>query len=428
MARGHDVLVLAGKKWPGGEGRWKLSRFCHDGIEVLALEVNPASVRWEETIGENSPAQREGLSEALDEARPDIVHLNGFKPALTALCMEKGLPFVVTAHHPGVVCPAGLRLNERGEICKVVARAEVCAPCCCKQRTRSRWFGAALAALPGGVTRIAAKASGLNGWLGKPMRAVAYPAAIRESLKRKALVWEQAPLWIAPSKAMAGFLRLQGIPDSRIRHIPHGMEPVTRVPPVLSGGGPVRFGYLGGASRVKGLHILVEAASHMDASTPFELHLFAKAAKPWEEAYLEQVRRIRVDSAKVVWHDPVPHERIAEAYAAFDILVVPSNWLEVFGLVVLEAFTADRPVIVSDAGALPELVRDGVDGLIVPHGDSSALASAMVRLAADSTQVAAMSSAIRPVRTVADHVENLLTAYASLAAARPGMVRIGHTG
>jgi glycosyltransferase involved in cell wall biosynthesis len=412
------VQVLAGKKWPGGDGRWKLSRYRHDGMEVLALEVNPASVRWEEAIAENSPVLREGLAKALDEARPDIVHLNGFKPALTALCMEKGLPFVVTAHHPGVVCPAGLRLNERDEICNEVARTDVCVPCCCKQRTHRRWLGAALAALPEGVPRIAAKASGLNGSLGMPVRAVAYPAAIRESLKRKALVWEQAPLWIAPSKAMAGFLRLQGIPDSRIRHIPHGMEAVTGVPPVLSGGGPVRFGYLGGASRVKGLHILVEAASRIKASTPFELHLFAKAAKPWEVDYLEQVRRIRVGSAKVVWHDPVPHERIAEAYAAFDVLVVPSICLEVFGLVVLEAFTAGRPVIVSDAGGLPELVRDGVDGLIVPHGDSSSLASAMSGLAADPTQVAGMSSAIQPVRSVDQHVGDLLTAYASLPAGR----------
>jgi len=289
-------------------------------------------------------------------------------------------------------------------------------------------LGSALAVLPEGVPRIAAMASGLNGWLGKPLRAVAYPAAIRESLQRKALVWEQAPLWIAPSKAMAGFLRLQGIPDSRIRHIPHGMEPVTGVPPVLSGGGPVRFGYLGGASRVKGLHILMEAASRMDTSTPFEVHLFAKAVTPWDEAYLEQVRRIQVDSAKVVWHDPVPHARIGEAYADFDVLVVPSNWLEVFGLVVLEAFTAGRPVIVSDAGGLPELVRDGVDGLIVPHGDVSALANGMSGVAADPGRVASMSSAIPPVRSVDQHVEDLLTAYASLAAARPGMVGIGHPG
>ena len=412
-------MVLAGKKWTGGEDRWKLSRYRHDGIEVLALAVNPASVRWEESIAENIPVLREGLAKALDEAQPDIVHLNGFKPALTALCMEKGLPFVVTAHHPGVVCPAGVRMNELGNICKEVARDEVCVPCCCKQRARSRWLGAALAALPGGVSRIAEKASGLNEPLGKPIRAVAYPAAIRESLQHKALVWEKAPLWIAPSKAMAGFLRLQGIPGSRIRHIPHGMEPVTGVPPVLSAGGPIRFGYLGGASRVKGLHILVEAASHMDASIPFELHLFAKAAKPWEMDYLEQVRRVRVDSAKVVWHDPVPHERIAAAYADFDVLVVPSNCLEVFGLVVLEAFTAGRPVIVSDAGGLPELVRHGVDGLIVPHGDASALASALVRLAADPTQVAAMSSAIQPIRSVSEHVEDLLTAYASLAGGTP---------
>ncbi|MGA9752026.1 MAG: glycosyltransferase [Acidobacteriota bacterium] len=427
--RGHDVCVLTGQAWerqapppvvrgtgeapmpPEAQAPFRLSRTAYDDLPVLALQINPSAVRWEEAIAETSPVLREGLSAALDEAKPDLVHLNGFKPVLTQLCTERGIPFVVTAHHPGVICPAGLRLNEKGEICTVVARPEVCVRCCAIRRSGSRVAGAALAALPSGLSRLAGRASAMRGPLGKVVRATAYPGAVRGSLMSKALVWEKAPLWIAPSRVMREFLLRQGVPEERVFHTPHGMEPVTGVPPVEMGDGTIRFGYLGGYSFVKGLHVLTEAASKMIHGEKCEIHVFGKAGSPWECAYRTQTVGRYAGRPKLVLHDPLPHERIAEAYAAFDVLVVPSICLEVFGLVVLEAFTAGRPVIVSDAGGLPELVRDGVDGLVVPHGDAGALARAMDGLAAKPQQAGSMAEHLPRVQTLTEYVARLMTAY-----------------
>ncbi|MGC8724914.1 MAG: glycosyltransferase, partial [Acidobacteriota bacterium] len=442
--RGHEVRVLAGVRGAGGgrpgtgDGRreraegaaglggavskpFLLSEYTFDGVRVLALRMNPRALRWEEAIAETSPALLAGLGAALDEAKPDLVHLNGFKPALTRLCSERGIPFVVTAHHPGVVCPAGLRLNEKGEICEEAARPEVCVRCCATQRSGSRLLGTALAALPAGLSRLAVRASGTRGPGGKAVRAVAYPEAVRESLLSKALVWEEAPLWIAPSQAMKGYLLRQGIEEGRVVHIPHGMEPVAGVPPVRIEGERVRFGYLGGFSFVKGLHVLTEAAGCMAHGERCEIHVFGRASSPWACAYRAQTVGRYAGKTRLVLHDPIPHERVAEAYAAFDVLVVPSNCLEVFGLVVLEAFTAGRPVIVSDAGALPELVRDGVDGLIVPHGDAGALAGAMDALAAEPERVLKIATQLPPVRSVAEHVDDLVQAYGMVRAPVPGL-------
>lgn len=430
--RGHEVCVLTGLSWerqaaahaaprageapvpPEAPVPYRLSRTTYDGLPVLGLQINPAAVRWEEAIAETSPVLREGLSVALDEAKPDLVHLNGFKPALTVLCTERRIPFVVTAHHPGVVCPAGLRLNEKAEICEVVARPEVCVRCCCIQRVKGRAVGAMLAGLPAGLSLLAGRASGMRGPWGKAARAVAYPGAVRASLAGKALVWEKAPLWIAPSRAMRDYLLRQGVPEERTVHIPHGMEPVTGVPPVALRGGAVRFGYLGGFSRVKGLHVLLEAAERMTHGGHCEIHVFGKAATPWEKAYREATVGRYAGKPELVLHDPVPHERIAEAYAAFDVLVVPSLCPEVFGLVVLESFTASRPVIVSDAGSLPELVRDAVDGLVTPHGHGGALASTMDGLAAEPARILTLAAHVPHVRTVAQHVDDLVKVYGAV--------------
>jgi glycosyltransferase involved in cell wall biosynthesis len=69
------------------------------------------------------------------------------------------------------------------------------------------------------------------------------------------------------------------------------------------------------------------------------------------------------------------HAEIAEAMSKAAFLVVPSNWYEMFGLVVVEAFSCGLPVISSDAGSLTELVEHGVTGLLVGQRDTASLTS-----------------------------------------------------
>lgn len=62
-----------------------------------------------------------------------------------------------------------------------------------------------------------------------------------------------------------------------------------------------------------------------------------------------------------------------------DIFVMPSLW-EGFGLVLLEAMAAGRPIVASNVSAIPEVVEDGVTGLLVPPADPAALAEAILTL------------------------------------------------
>jgi glycosyltransferase involved in cell wall biosynthesis len=74
--------------------------------------------------------------------------------------------------------------------------------------------------------------------------------------------------------------------------------------------------------------------------------------------------------------------------------VIPSLE-EGFGIPAAEAMGCETPVVASDAGGLPEVVEDGVTGLIVPRGDSNALADAMGSLLADPARRAEMGRAGR---------------------------------
>jgi glycosyltransferase involved in cell wall biosynthesis len=67
--------------------------------------------------------------------------------------------------------------------------------------------------------------------------------------------------------------------------------------------------------------------------------------------------------------------------AASDVVVVPSHWEEAFGLAVVEGMAAGKPVVVSQSGAMPEIV--GATGVVVPKKDPPALAAAITRLLDD---------------------------------------------
>ena len=66
--------------------------------------------------------------------------------------------------------------------------------------------------------------------------------------------------------------------------------------------------------------------------------------------------------------------------AASDVVAVPSVVAEAFGLTALEGMAAGRPVVAFASGGLPELVRDGETGILVPTGDAAGLARAIRQL------------------------------------------------
>jgi glycosyltransferase involved in cell wall biosynthesis len=103
-------------------------------------------------------------------------------------------------------------------------------------------------------------------------------------------------------------------------------------------------------------------------------------------------------------------------YAAMDIAVMSSLW-EGGPITVLEAMAMGRPLVATDVGMVREVIDDGVNGRIVPPGDTAALVSAVSALAADAELRSRMSACAR--QTIVDRfsagvmVEAMLEVYAA---------------
>jgi glycosyltransferase involved in cell wall biosynthesis len=136
--------------------------------------------------------------------------------------------------------------------------------------------------------------------------------------------------------------------------------------------------YAGRIASNKGLPTLLAAFARLPPSTRIPLVLMGH---DWgERAALERQAAHLGLGKEVVWLGHVSDDRqYREVFRRASLFVLPSEW-EAFGLVLLEAMAAGRPIVATEVGAVPEVLKGGRAGRLVPYGDPERLASAIREL------------------------------------------------
>jgi glycosyltransferase involved in cell wall biosynthesis len=174
----------------------------------------------------------------------------------------------------------------------------------------------------------------------------------------------------------------------RVSRIPLGFDPAkfrvdpsarTRVRTEL-GLSDVTFAYFGRLIPEKGAHLLLEALHRLrDRRWQLLMDRFSDYRHPYTREVAALIERLGLGD-RVVYFD-ASHDEIGDYMNAADIVVMPSRstdrWKEQYGRVAAEAMACGRLVIVSDSGALPELVGDG--GIVVPEAELDDLDRVLAR-------------------------------------------------
>lgn len=272
-----------------------------------------------------NPLVHRRLRGILRDEAPDVVHTNnlgGLSPAVWAAARAEGLPVVHTPHDYALTCVRAMRLTRGGRICE--SRCTTCA-------LRGAW----LRRLSSGVAAVAA-----------PSRFV-----------------------------LDRHLELGFFARAKTHVVPYAVD----TPP----GGPAprgagRLGVLliGQLRAHKGIRVALAAL----AAAP-DLDVRLDIAGTGE--LLDECRVAAARDARIRVHGFVAGDAKEALFGESHVLVCPSTWWEVTGIVILEAYARGLPAIGSRIGGIPEVIDHGRTGFLVRPGDAGELGARLRELASN---------------------------------------------
>ena len=272
------------------------------------------------------------LSKLLDEFPADIAHLHTIyhqlSPSLLLELKKRNIPVIQTVHDYHLIS-LNYNLFHNGKICEI---------------TKQNLFYK-------GVVHKCRN----NSYLYTFMEVIG-------KYFQYYLGWERnlVDLFIAPSYFMKNKLIEYGVEAEKIINLPHFIDHTDYQP--NSGGGDYVL-YFGRLSEEKGLSFLIMVISQLP-----KIKLLIVGRGDEEENLKKKVEKLNLTNIKFLGFKDGIELRDLIRNCQFTIL--PSLWYEVFGMSILESFASGRTVLASKIGAIPEIIKDGINGFLFDPGNT----------------------------------------------------------
>ncbi|WP_418706306.1 glycosyltransferase family 4 protein [Barnesiella intestinihominis] len=358
-------------------------------------------------VGSNGIDQ---LKLLITHIRPDVIHAHSHKAQVVEIGKKLHIPVIVTAHHGGIVCPAGALLDCKDEICQIAVSHEHCLACCLRNIRSGKYWYPFMRLLPQNIYRSLGR--GLSKLPFTPFVTPIGQAAL--SIERKQAEWHaiasDCTRMIAPCQAISGAMQRNGLSKEKVSILPHGIplpKEVPDFPSVINS--KIKFFYVGRICYVKGLHILLKAFSRLDNKNA-ELHLIGGAGNKEERRYEQTLRNRYALDRRIVWRGKVSPQNIFEEMKFFHVAIHPTICLEIFGLNIAESLAMGKPVLATRCGGAEMQIEDGVNGWLVEPNNVDALAEKMQEISNNFVHYDTYLSTERVI-SIEDHCKSLCQIY-----------------
>lgn len=275
------------------------------------------------------------IAELVEAYHPHVAHIHNIyhqiSPSILDVLRRKKIPIVMTLHDYKVVCP-NYKLFTHGKICERCKGGKYY-NCYLNRCIRDNWQASLTGMFEG------------------------YAHALMR-------YYDQVDRFIVPSRFVMEKVLGFGIPRTKVIYLPYAID----LSEFLSGSGAEKFiVYSGRLLPEKGLLTLFESLKYFPG---LEVKIIGDG--PYRHELEELVSRWGLSSVEFLGHRSRSY--LSKILRDALCLVVPSLWPEPAGLIIYEAFASKKCVIASNLGGIPELIEDGVNGLLFEAGNSDALA------------------------------------------------------
>lgn len=281
------------------------------------------------------------MEKALEEFKPDIVHINNFQRQLSASIIdavkEKNIPLIMTAHDLNPICPASIMLYN----------GEVCEDCITKGYTSC-------------IKKKCIKNSMLKSVLGYIEKK--YYDLHKMFCKVDCII---SPSEFNKNQLLKGKLKCNDIT------VIHNFVNETKKTDYTLGDGAFYFGRL---SREKGILNLVEAINNIPGA-----RLIIAGDGPERENIQAYIKEHKLEN-RITLLGYLNQNDIRENIRKCRFVTVPSIWYENCPYSILETMEIGKPIIGSKIGGIPELIQNGINGFTYEHNDVTELTNILMKM------------------------------------------------
>ena len=339
----------------------------------------------------DNPFLDQAFHRLLTESRPDIVHiqhLGNLSGSLIQVPAQLGYPVVLSLHDFFFACSRHYLIDNHTRLCPGPDRGERCIACLESMTSAD-----------------------------EARRRFAY-------FERLLRIPQQV---IVPSRFLADRMRdIFPFLEPRLHVVVPGIVPglcVQREDPEDPELSPLRVLCIGMLAPYKGPHVLIEAVRGLPAGS-VAVSLYGGRLDIWD-AYADQLEADAVDLS-IRFCGTYAHDELSAILARHDVLVIPSLCEETFSLVAREALQAGLPVIAAKRGALPEVIQDGVNGLLFEPENADDLRHCLERLRTDTRLREQLTPALTPIRDPQAYAQDMEAVYEAVRD-KPPQLQPGET-